>query len=164
MPVFHMPVADHAKWNELDTFTQGFIEAMFFSETSCFDVSEWFDPATQHAIAEGQSDGNIPKDCDSSHIHPDALKSIADFCAKFQASAADLLALAYARDYDEAQAGRDLYFSHCGAGVGFWSRDVLEPEGLGEKLSEASGRGEVNPFFGDHVDHGNAPFIHVSIY
>lgn len=192
MPQFHMPVSNIADCNQLDAFTQGFIEATFFSETSSYNMAEWFEPETQRAIAEGQSDGNIPGDCKSSHIHPDSLKEIAEFCAKFQAKAAGLLSQAYARDYDEAQAGRDFYFTHCGHGVGFWDREALAPQGeeweatqipldqwthemraarerlkaesLGELLSKAAGRGEVNPFFGQHVMYGNAPFVHVDLY
>ncbi|RWO06326.1 MAG: hypothetical protein EOS07_22065 [Mesorhizobium sp.] len=196
-----MPVADSRDWSKLSPFVQGFIEAAFFCETSCFCMAEWFEPETQHAIAEGQSDGNIPNDCDTSHIHADSLKKIAEFCATFQASAAELLSRAYARDYDETQAGRDFYFTHCGHGVGYWDREALalqgedsaeyesltaemlenvthsaawqaaldkrnalEAESIGDLLSKAAGRGEVNPFFGDHVDHGNAPFVHFSIY
>ncbi|RWP29513.1 hypothetical protein [Mesorhizobium sp.] len=192
MPEFQMPVADSRDWSKLSPFVQGFIEAAFFCETSCFCMAEWFQPETQHAIAEGQSDGNIPNDCDTSHIHADSLKKIAEFCATFQASAVELLSRAYARDYDETQAGRDFYFTHCGAGVGYWDREVLEPQGdeweateipldqwtpelratrerlkaesIGELLSKAAGRGEVSPFFGDHVTYGNAPFVHFSVY
>lgn len=192
MPQFVMPVSNVADWNALDAFTRGFIEAMFFSETSCFSMEEWFEPETQKAIEEGQSDGNIPSDAESSHIHPDSLAEIVKFCADFQAKNAELLSLAYQRDYDEEQAGRDFYFTHCGHGVGYWDREALEPQGddweateipldqwtpemramrerlkaesLGELLSKAAGRGEVNPFFGGHVTYGDAPFVHVSLY
>lgn len=192
MPEFIMPVSNYRDWEKLSPFVQGFIEAAFFCETSCFDMAEWFEPETQHAIAEGQSDGNIPSDCNTSHIHTDSLALIVAFCEKFQASAAELLSRAYARDYDETQAGRDLYFTHCGHGVGYWDREALEPAGdewdetqipldqwtpemsatrrrlkaesIGDLLSKAAGRGEVNPFFGDHVTYGNAPFVHFSIY
>jgi hypothetical protein len=61
-------------------------------------------------------------------------------------AAADLLELAYARDYTEEQAGRDFWFTRQGHGTGFWDRDELEPEELGDKLSDRAKRfGEVYP-------------------
>lgn len=35
---------------------------------------------------------------------------------------------AYARDYDAEQAGRDLWFTSQGHGVGFWDREALKPD------------------------------------
>lgn len=53
-------------------------------------------------------------------------------------------------------------------GIGSPERDSALSErnkliSLGDKLTEACGSGEVNPWFGDHVDYGNAPFVHVYI-
>lgn len=36
-------------------------------------------------------------------------------------------------------------------------------ESLGDKLTAACGRGEVNAWFGDHVTNGDAPFVYVEI-
>lgn len=159
-------------WDSLDDFTKGFVEAAFFSETSCFDSSEFFTPAAQHAVSEGQADGAIPSDAGPSDIEPSMLAKVQGFCADFQRRAAALLAEAYALDYDATQAGRDLYFTYAGHGVGYWSRDVLEPSGdaweetqipldrwtpamratrerlkaesIGQRLSDACGRGEIS--------------------
>lgn len=133
-----------APWHSLDTFTKGFIEAAFFSENSHMDADEFFSPEGQHKVTEGQSDGNIPDDSSVADIDSDSFVLIKNFCDEFQARAADLLKLAYERGYDESQAGRDLYFTRAGHGVGYWDRDVLESDGLGNKLSEAAGRGEIN--------------------
>jgi hypothetical protein len=128
MPEYVLDTSDApAAWHALDSFAQGFIEAAFFSETACFHSSEFFGEEAQSDVAEGRADGNIPEDSSVGDIHPDEFAKIAAFCADFQSRAADLLKLAYERpNYDEAAAGRDLYFTYAGHGVGFWSRDTLE--------------------------------------
>lgn len=70
-----------------------------------------------------------------------------------------------AEEYSEEQAGRDLWYTIGGQGCGYWDRETLTDCGydLGERLSVACGRKEINPFFGDHVKYGNEPFVHVSI-
>lgn len=126
MPEFIMPIDDCRKWESLPAFVQGFIEAMYFCEQSCFDSEEWFSPETQRAIEEGQSDGTIPSDATFDQLHAESLALIVRFCEGFQTINSELLALAYDRDgYDETQAGRDLYYTHCGAGVGYWDRAAL---------------------------------------
>jgi hypothetical protein len=181
MPEFHLNLdnVNAANWHSLSDFAKGFIEAAFFSESSCFHSSEFFSDESQDRIREGQADGNIPNDAGPEEIDARSLAQIIEFCAEFQTRAADLLALAYARPYDDSQGGRDLYFTHAGHGVGFWSRDVLEldsleyesltaemvaasqsgdnaawsaacaarsalPKSLGDLLSDAAGRGEIN--------------------
>ncbi|SON54269.1 hypothetical protein HDIA_0728 [Hartmannibacter diazotrophicus] len=166
MPEFILDTSNAAKeWRDLSDFAKGFIEAMYFCDQSpAYDMADWFSEETQEAVREGQSDGEIPSDAGVEHLHPDAIRDIAKFCEAFETKAADLLAKAYDReDYDSEQAGRDLYFTYAGHGVGYWSREQLEAEGLGEALSTACGRGEVCSFFGGHVEHGDAPFVHVSV-
>lgn len=167
-------------WLALDEFAKGFIEAAFFCETcSGLDSSEFFGAEAQHDIAEGRADGSIPSDAGVSDIDPESLAAVAAFCREFQGRAAALLSEAYARDgYDESQAGRDLYYTHAGHGVGFWDRkplesqspeyealtremiaagansaawneacrkrSAIEAQSLGNRLSEAAGRGEIN--------------------
>lgn len=163
MPQFVLEGRDHAAKQE-SAFVLGFIEAMFFTESSpVFDSEEWFSDECRASQKEGQSDGTLPGDSGYTDIHPDSLSNIRSFCEAFQAHAADLLQLAYERDYDECQAGRDLWYTSQGHGVGFWDRDPLSDDNLGEKLSALARHKEANTWFGDHVAYGDAPFVHVQI-
>jgi hypothetical protein len=59
------------------------------------------------------------------------------------------------------RAGSDYWFTRNGHGVGFWDRDLGD---VGDMLSDAArDAGGVHVFFGDHVVHGDAPFVHVSL-
>lgn len=117
-------------FTSLDDFTKGYIEALFFTETS-----------------------EELEDASFADLAPSALAEIMADCAAFQSKAADLLNLAYERDYDATQAGRDFWFTRNGHGVGFWDRKPLEEDGLGDRLSKLCGWRtewqEVNPCFGD---------------
>lgn len=125
MPEFVMENRNEC-FREESQFVAGFIEALFFTESSNFDSSVWWNAETQKAIEEGQIDGNIPNDCGYCDLEPESLASIRKFCEAFQTANAELLALAYERpDYSEAQAGRDLLYTHCGHGVGYWDRETL---------------------------------------
>lgn len=157
MPEFIMEGRDHAARAE-SPFVLGFIEALFFTECCIFDRVEFMraDP--------GDRDGSLPRDAGYDDLHPDALANIRAFCEAFQRDNAALLAQAYARpDYDETQAGRDLWFTSQGHGVGFWDRAVLDAEGLGDKLSDAARYHEAQVWFADHVTYGDAPFVYVEI-
>lgn len=168
MPEFILEGRDHAARAE-SPFTLGFIEALFFTNTeSSVDSSDWFTPETIEARKNGQL-SELPSDVGYSELHPDSLAAIRADCEAWQAANAELLVLAYATGYDEAQAGRDYWSTRNGHGVGFWSRDELDGETdadgltIGERLANACPCNEVNPFFGDHVTHGAAPFVHVDL-
>lgn len=121
MPKFEMPLGRQRTFDALDEFTQGYWEAAFFTE-------------------EHELPGLTFAD-----VSPEAYARARDDCLKFQADHAPLLARAYARpDYSETQAGRDFWFTRNGHGVGFWDRKMLEPEGLGDELSKACERREIN--------------------
>ena len=119
-------------WDDLDSFTQGYVEALFFtSEERLCEESNGdrhmpdvaFDAATMESrFLGGDSFG-------FSDLAPEALASIIADCAAFQRDNAALLAEAYARDYDATQAGRDYWFTRNGHGVGFWDREALKPQG-----------------------------------
>lgn len=190
MPKFIMEGRDHAARAESD-FVLGFIEAMFFTERAAplYTKGNWFSRKTQKAVAEGEAGGSLPYDAGYSDIHPDSLAAIRADCEAWQAQHAALLSLAFepGTGYDETQAGGDYWFTRNGHGVGFWSREQLQidvgkmPDGtlfsgveaeeagakcigvIGDLLSAACRHDEVNPFFGDHVTHGNAPFVHVDL-
>lgn len=124
MPEF---ILDHGSpegartFHTLDAFTQGYVEALFFTDAS--------DP----------DDGDLA-DATVAELAPDALELIRRECAAFQSVAATLLERAYERPgYDEAAAGRDFWFTRNGHGVGFWDRDALRDDGLGDTLSTLCG-------------------------
>lgn len=134
MPKFILDrgTADAGKrYAALDSFTQGYIEAMFFTNAS--------DP----------DDGDL---CDATvaDLAPDTWKRIVADCEAFQAKAAALLEQAYQRDdYDEMQAGRDYWFTRNGHGVGFWDRQQLDADKLGDRLSDLCRHTEVDIYKGD---------------
>lgn len=126
MPQFHLEHGtDRAAYvfSKLDSFMQGYIEAMFFTD------------------ADADSD-----DCagaTTSDLAPEALSSIIGDCEDFRASlpkdghGRTWLDLAYdyaPAEYDETMAGRDFWYTRNGHGVGFWDRGLGE---VGRKLSDA---------------------------
>ena len=176
MPEFIMEGRDHAARAE-SPFVLGFIEAMFFTECSpAYMSDEWLSDECKEAQEQGQADGTLPGDVGYCDLHPDSLAKIRAFCETFQRDNAALLAQAYARpDYDETQAGRDLWFTSQGHGVGFWDRKQLDCPGhvgtghvgpglsIAQSLSDAARYHEANVWFADHVTYGNAPFVQVEI-
>lgn len=160
MPEFCMNGRNDA-FTALDAFTQGYIEAMFFTESagSQFTKANWNTPKTQEAIAEGTSDGNLPNDAGFSDLSPKSLKEIKADCRLFQRVHKRLLMQAYERaGYSEERAGHDFWLTRNGHGAGFWDRDELKADNLGRRLADACGWesrnsavpfGEVDPCFGD---------------
>lgn len=115
-------------FNTLDGFTQGYIEAMFFT-----DASDPDDGDLAHAtVAE---------------LATESLARIIRDCEAFQNAHVALLELAYETDdYDDTRAGRDYWYTRNGHGVGFWDRDLGE---LGEKLSAVARYSAVDLYRGD---------------
>ena len=114
MPEFHIdandPTQDGRTYASLDSFTQGYIEAAFFTSTGP-DNDE-----------EGLGDASF------SEIAPEALDKVIADCAEWQKENADLLQSAYETEsgYDEQRAGNDYWYTRNGHGVGFWDRKELE--------------------------------------
>jgi hypothetical protein len=152
MPEFHItvdgPVGDVGYFN-LDAFTRGYIEALFFTETSpCYTSDEWESDECQEAQRKGQADGNLPGDVGFSDLDADTLAAIIADCAAFQRVHADDLEklVSGPYDYDLENAGRDFWYTRNGHGCGFWDRDLGE---IGDRLTEACGwssRNSANPF------------------
>lgn len=156
---------------DLDAFTQGYVEALFFtSECSQVDTEEFLSAEHQSDMEAGRADGVLPCDVGFADLAPDSLARIIADCAAFQADNAADLEFACgiipnrrgAVPYDMAAAGRDFWFTRNGHGVGFWDRGLGD---VGDRLSAACGWqtefGEVHVWFGDHVEHGDAPLVHV---
>lgn len=154
MPEFVLEGRDHAARTESD-FVLGFIEAMFF--TNCepsVDRADWFTKANKKRRREGQI-SELPGDVGYLDLSPATLTDIRHFCIEWQEEHAELLATAYAHPigYTEVQAGRDLWFSMQGHGVGFWDRDLGE---VGDQLHEAAGHVDTTPYY-------ETPFVHLEI-
>ncbi len=117
------PPAGADAFATLDEFTQGYVEAMFFTDSApSMDSEEWREC---EAAGEEIPEGSFPSDMGVNDLAPESLADIVADCAAFQESAAELLTQAYAREYDAAQAGRDFWFTRNGHGVGFWDRKEL---------------------------------------
>lgn len=127
---FQMPIDNDSRWNDLDYFTRGYIEAAFFTE--CNSDNEEMENATLSDV-----DGS-------------SLNAVIDDCTFWQNENAALLNEAYERDYDATQAGSDYWFTRNGHGVGFWDREELTECGLGDRLSAACRYNEVYLYRGDN--------------
>jgi hypothetical protein len=161
-PVSWAPKAESiVMWCDLDAFTQGYIEALFFTSQSSQVTTEEFQTLEYKIDMEaGRMDGVLPCDVGFADLSPEALASIIADCQAFLAAVnstpdsngAYLLDRADAMlssGYDHAQAGRDFWFTRNGHGVGFWDRGLGD---IGETLSAACGHGTpfatVDPYFG----------------
>jgi hypothetical protein len=139
MPEFIMDregVVNGMTFDDLSDIFQGYIECVLFTET-CSGISmvDWHDEANQERVREGEADGSIPTDSGWGDIHPDSAIAAQMEVLDFEAKARHLLSMAYARGYDAKQAGRDFWYTRNGHGVGFWARDELDRDELGEQLS-----------------------------
>lgn len=107
-------------YNALDEFTQGYIEAMFFTETGYAENGD-----LEHAtVAE---------------LAPSTLHDIVTDCAAFQNSNRENIDEATdngrINGYDDKAAGRDFWYSRNGHGVGFWDRQLGD---VGDTLDQAA--------------------------
>jgi hypothetical protein len=129
MPEYILPIDDRKNWNSLDAFTQGYIEAIFFTNVEPGTTAETHEPETQ---------SSLPGDASFDDLSEEAVAEIKRECAEFQARYAAEIAKAIeiGKDYDDAAAGRDFWYTRCGHGVGFWGRDLGE---IGDKLTAACG-------------------------
>lgn len=124
MPQYILPidsVETAREFNELDSFTQGYIAALFWTE--------------EERLAEEGCENAGPGD-----MLPDFLKKCVADCARFQTENADDLEAATERGRDAECCGHDFWLTRNGHGVGFWDRPELEAGDLGESLSEAARR------------------------
>jgi hypothetical protein len=120
------------QFNDLDAFTQGYIEAMFFTDASDPDDGE-----LAHATF--------------AELAPKTLAKIVNDCSRFQnENRADLdegLDNGRINGYDEQSAGRDFWYTRNGHGVGFWDRKLGD---IGDVLSNIARKwGSVDLYRGD---------------
>ena len=146
MPEFILDGTEAPDFRALDDFTQGYIQALFFTEESPgVSTEEW------EAGCEQGNLGSLPGDVGFLDLAPEALQAIIADCKAFQEVNAALLAEAYDRPgYDEERAGMDFWYTRNGHGVGYWDRKELEAGDLGDRLSERCGwRNKTKPYFGE---------------
>jgi hypothetical protein len=136
----------------LTPFVQGYIEAAFWLEhNERYGFEEWDSEEAMESVQEGTTSGSIPMDTSYGDMTEETLRKVIADCDKFTEYAADLLEIAYDREgYDEAKAGHDFWLTRNGHGSGFWCRDPLEADGLGDRLSKrARKQGESDMYLGD---------------
>lgn len=150
-------------WDDLSPFVHGYIEALFWTECATgTTMADWFEEENQSDLEEGAIDGCLPGDSSFDELHPDALNSIHTDCSNFERAASKWLSMAYARGYSRERAGHDFWLTRNGHGAGFWDRDELKADNIGDELTAlCKPFGDSNPWFGDHVEYGNAPFVYV---
>lgn len=141
-----------AAFNTLDSFTRGYIEALFFTDQAPVVTSDEWRELEEAGIDD--MGGSFPSDLGFHDLAPESLERIEHDCGRFQRVARRLLAIAYScGDYDAEQAGRDFWFTRNGRGAGFRDREQLRDGALGDRLSRWCGRrtrlGEVWTYFGD---------------
>ncbi|CCD94663.1 hypothetical protein BRAO375_3660057 [Bradyrhizobium sp. ORS 375] len=146
MPEFILNVDDYRAFEKLDQFTRGYIEAMFFTETSpAYDSDEWHSEKCRKAQEDGCADGTIPGDTGFDDLSADALADIISDCAAFQRDNEALLEAAYeSGHYDADRAGNDYWYTRNGHGCGFWDRGLGD---IGDKLSDACRYSSVDLFY-----------------
>ena len=154
MPEF---ILDHGsaetakQFRALDSFTQGYIEALFFTdeEQLCEDSGREMAAAAinletmESRFVGGDSSG-------FGDLAADTLAMIVSDCHKFQVAAADILFPVYESgiDYAPDQAGRDFWYTRNGHGVGFWDRGLGK---VGDRLAALCGHGTAFPGVDSYV-------------
>lgn len=122
MPIFEMEGKHEPDFRALDDFTQGYVEALFWTQ--------------------GGDEESELGDTGFMDMSPMSILKAKQDCARFQQTAKTLLAQAYGKpisggkEYDAAHAGHDFWLTRNGHGVGFWDRGF--ENALGEALSDVA--------------------------
>lgn len=133
-------------WRDLDAFTQGYIEALFFTEQG--DGYPGEDDGTAQGLWLEVEPGLWSNELGFSDLAPETLARIIADCAAFQESRAWADTLETYHDADEAQAGHDFWYTRSGHGCGFWDGDW--PTAAGLMLTDLCDKfGGVDAYLGD---------------
>jgi len=133
-------------WSDLDAFTQGYIEALFFTETDVLAEQATKPGAIPFEPSFGFSD-----------LAPEALARIISDCAAFQASGTAWCTYAQSSHVKNSadaatdeQAGGDFWFTRNRHGVGFWEREPGVYGDHADALTDAAyAFSEVDAYLGD---------------
>lgn len=146
MPKYIIPIADiesQREFNALDSFTQGYITAVFWtSEAPGVTTEEW-------QATEEHDEGSVPGDVGFSDLAPETLRRMTRDCARFQEMAERTLSRAYDESsYTEHQAGIDFWLTRNHHGSGFDDCEISDTSK--EELTEiAHCFTEVDVYLGD---------------
>lgn len=124
MPEYVLGGMHRPEFRELDEFTQGYVQALFFSEHAPNADYERFGK-NGNAMPE-DAEGSIPGDAGFTDLSAEFLAKIKADCERFQAKNYELLRASYECDgYDAERAGMDFWCSRNGHGVGYSDREEL---------------------------------------
>lgn len=149
MPQYLMEGKDAPEFASLDSFTQGYVEALFWlNEAPGVTTEDW-------QATEDHAEGCIPGDVGFADLAPSTLAKIIATCKAFQEKHAALLGRAYdltadGLAYTPERAGHDFLLTCSGSGSGFQDRtfkddsDVRERV-IGERLAALCGFGTEYP-------------------
>jgi hypothetical protein len=124
-------------WNEIDSFTQAYVDAMLWA--SCDD-----------------DDVPLDKNYSIDDIAESAMIKIVADCKKFQEeNASDIATIPYRRTNDgnwsgKEQCGHDLFLTRNRHGVGFQDRDYIDEDVRDRLHTNAQAYGEVDCYVGDN--------------
>lgn len=137
------PAFAYLQFAALDTFTQAYIKALFFTEN---------DPTVCKTAVTAQTKwdgGSIPGNAGFADLAPEALAQIIADCQGFQDQDHEHPWLDWCEDHGRmAEAGHDFWLTRNGHGAGFWDGDWPEP--YAAQLDEAAKAfGQVDVYLGD---------------
>jgi hypothetical protein len=140
MPEFIMEGKHDRAFRALDDFTQGYIEAAFFT---CGNECGTLPGPDADENGEGDN-----REVGFEDLAPEALAAIMADCDSFRDDAKIVAAI----QADEAKAGRDFWYTRNGHGCGFWDGDweKLAGEDAADALdARARAFREVDLYLGD---------------
>lgn len=109
----------------LDSFTQAYIEAMFFTDSEPNTVRPDDDSDYDDCnVWNPEKHSSLPGDVSFADLAPETLARIVADCTKFRDDAKIMACIA---DKD-AQSGHDFWLTRNGHGAGFWDGDWPEPD------------------------------------
>ena len=124
-------------YQQCDAFTQGYIEAMFFTSTGDMDDG---------------SNGDL-ESATVAELAPETWDKICAQCATFQEDNAALIEQVYGLQgkgerapYDAQRAGNDYWYTRNGHGTGFWDRGLGD---INDQLAKAARHHESTLYRGD---------------
>lgn len=146
MPEFQLGGTQHPAYRDLDYFTRGYVQALFFTDHAPNTTTAEWQSTTEH------DEGSFPGDVDFEDLDPDTLARIISTCAIFQATNEITLNYAYEHsngEYDAERAGMDFWLTRNGHGSGYWDRDELDEVTQRQLTAAAKIHGEVYSYLSD---------------
>lgn len=121
--------------SQFKAFVDGYVETMLYS------TNDESDESGGQPLSDNYS---------ASDLAPSARRDVEATCARFIEHTYRLLSVAVERPgYGWNNAGGDLWYTSGGHGVGFWDRDALEDDGLGDALTGRCQHKEKHVYVGD---------------